>query len=304
MLGAWTEMGRRGPARVGDLLWRFVLRLEQLPLAVVLAIGLALVAVITAVDALADSGVAYDELYLLPIVSVAWLMRSTAAGLAMAALAAALRLGNSLAESVSVPLSISEAAIHLLLYAGIVFLLGLVRRDRDLQEELAVTDSLTGVSNARFLRAAAVTELERSRRYGHALSLMYIDIDDFKAVNDNFGHREGDRVLQRVASITGQSVRSIDVLARMGGDEFVVLMPETESREARETAERLTLALEDATLPDGTALTCSVGVATYREPPRTVEDLLAGGDAAMYGAKAAGKNRVRHATVRNELGVR
>jgi diguanylate cyclase (GGDEF)-like protein len=132
---------------------------------------------------------------------------------------------------------------------------------------------------------------------------MYIDIDDFKAVNDSFGHREGDRALQSVASISGQTVRSIDILARMGGDEFVVLMPETGSREARKTAERLALALEDATLPDGTALTCSVGVVTYREPPGTVEDLLAGGDAAMYGAKSAGKNRVRHAIVKSEAGT-
>jgi diguanylate cyclase (GGDEF)-like protein len=155
-------------------------------------------------------------------------------------------------------------------------LLGLVRRDRDRQEALAVTDSLTDVANSRFLRAAALTELERSRRYSHALSLLYIDIDEFKAVNDTFGHEEGDRVLKRVATIAKDTIRSIDVLARLGGDEFVVLMPETATREAQKTAKRLNRALEGAAVSDGSAVTCSVGLVTYRDMPPTVEDLLSG----------------------------
>jgi diguanylate cyclase (GGDEF)-like protein len=288
-------------ATAGDLLWRLVLRLERLPNAAIIAVGLAFMALITLVDAVVDTRAGFNELYLLPIIAVAWLTRSTTGGVAMAVLASGLRMGSSVVfDSVSVPLALSEAAVHLLLYVGIVLLLGLVRQDRDLQESLAVTDPLTGVANARFLRATAVTELERSRRYGHPLSLMYIDIDDFKGVNDRFGHEEGDRVLMRMASLAQDSIRSIDVLARVGGDEFVVLMPETGSRDARATAQRFSGALGGVQTSDGGAVSCSVGLVTYREVPRTVEELLSGGDAVMYKAKSAGKNLVRQATVEKE----
>jgi diguanylate cyclase (GGDEF)-like protein len=301
MLSVVSEMGRRCVKKAGDVLWQWALRLESLACAAIIAIGLSLMVVITLVDAFVKSGAGYDEFYLLPIVSAAWLTRSTAGGVAMAALAVALRMINDVVfHSVSIPLAMSEAVVHLLLYLGVVLLLGLVRRDRDLQEALAVTDSLTGVANARFLRTAALTELERSRRYGHALSLTYIDIDDFKAVNDTFGHQEGDRILKRVATIAKNSIRSIDVLARLGGDEFVVLMPETGPRNARGTAKRLSRALDGVDTSGGSAVTCSVGLVTYRDLPRTVEDLLSGGDDVMYEAKSAGKNLVRHMTIDKE----
>jgi diguanylate cyclase (GGDEF)-like protein len=286
---------------VGDLLWRWVLRLERLPNAAIIAVGLAFMAFITLVDFAVDARAGFNELYLLPVIAVAWLTRSTTGGVAMAVLASGLRMGSSVVfDSLSVPLAMSEAVVHLLLYVGIVLLLGLVRKDRDLQESLAVTDPLTGVANARLLRATAGTELERSRRYGHPLSLMYIDVDDFKAVNDRLGHHEGDRVLKRMASRAQASVRSIDVLARVGGDEFVVLMPETGSRDARATAQRVSEALEEITTSGGSAVTCSIGLVTYRDVPRTVEELLSGGDAVMYKAKSAGKNLMRQTTVEKE----
>jgi diguanylate cyclase (GGDEF)-like protein len=292
-----TQAARRLAGSATDLLWRAILRLERQPHPVNLAIGLAFVAIITVADALTGSAAGFEELYLLPIVFVAWLTRSAASGVAIALLATALRLGTSLLYgSVSPALAISGAVLHALLYVTVVMLLSLFRRDRDLHKTLSVTDALTGLANRRAFYVAAGTELERSRRYGHRLSLLYIDVDDFKRVNDVAGHHEGDRVLRSIAAVAQKSIRSIDVVARLGGDEFVVLLPETDSREAGRIAVRLRTDLDGAATFSGYAITCSVGVVTYQDLPQSVDDLLRGGDAAMYEAKSAGRERANAAT--------
>jgi diguanylate cyclase (GGDEF)-like protein len=276
-----------------DLLWHGILRLERLPRAVNLAVGLAIVALITVADALTGSAAGFEELYLLPIVFVAWLTRSTASGVAVALLATALRLGTTLATGSASPArAISGAVLHALLYMSVVMLLGLFRRDRDVQKQLAVTDALTGVANRRAFYATAQRELDRSRRYGHHLSLLYVDVDDFKRVNDVAGHDQGDRVLRTLAAVAQSSVRSIDFVARLGGDEFVVLLPETSSGEAGRIARRLRTDLDGAATFSGYPITCSVGVVTYRDLPQTVDDLLRAADATMYEAKTGGRNRI------------
>ena len=292
-----TQPARRLAGSAAALLWRAILRLERLPQAVNLAIGLAFVAIIALADALTGSEAGFEELYLLPIVFVTWLTRSTASGVAIALLATALRLGTALLSgSVSPALAVSGALLHALLYVTVVMLLSLFRRDRDLHKSLAVTDALTGLANRRAFYVTAGTELERSRRYGHRLSLLYIDVDDFKRVNDVAGHHEGDRVLRSIAAVAQKSIRSIDVVARLGGDEFVVLLPETGSHEAGRIAGRLRTDLAGVATFSGYAITCSVGVVTYQDLPQSVDDLLRGGDAAMYKAKSAGRERANAAT--------
>ncbi len=292
-----TQTIHRLAGSTTDLLWRAILRLERLPRPVNLAIGLAFAAIITVADALTGSEAGFEELYLLPIVFVTWLTRSTASGVAIALLATALRLGTSLISgSVSPAVAVSGALLHALLYGAVVVLLSLFRRDRDLHKSLAVTDALTGLANRRAFYVTAGTELDRSRRYGHQLSLLYVDVDDFKRVNDVAGHEEGDRVLRTIAAVAQASVRSIDVVARLGGDEFVVLLPETGSREAGRIARRLRTGLDGAATFSGYAVTCSIGVVTYRDVPQSVDDLLRGGDAAMYEAKSAGRERANTAT--------
>ena len=138
----------------------------------------------------------------------------------------------------------------------------------------------------------AEAELERSRRYHHQLSLLYLDVDDFKAVNDRCGHGEGNRLLRRLTAILCASLRSVDTAARLGGDEFVVLMPETGNRAAEQLAERLMEALAKETTSEAEPLTCSLGLVTFRSQPASVEALLEAGDRLMYEAKAAGKNRL------------
>jgi len=278
---------------IADTLWRLVSRIEGLGHTANVLIGVVIVAVITVLDAAAGTDLLFGELCLVPIAVVTWLTRSARTGLLLAALAVVLRLSFGIDfDVVSAPLALAEAAMHSLLYCATVVLFGIVRRDRDLLEALTVTDPLTEVANLRAFRAAAQRELERSRRHRHSVSVLYFDIDDFKRVNDTYGHREGDSILKTVAAAARGVVRSTDLLARLGGDEFAVLMPETARPEAREVGMRLREALSDIKMPDGFGVTSSVGCVTYPDPPESVGQLLAGADRAMYEVKAAGKGAV------------
>lgn len=165
---------------------------------------------------------------------------------------------------------------------------------------LAMTDSLTGLFNRRHWLKRAEKEFERTRRYERALSIIICDVDHFKHVNDTFGHMVGDDVLIRVADIIEENVRSVDVVARFGGEEFVVLMPETRLEYAYEVAERLRRTVAAFRLETGDAtirVTLSVGVAQFDERHDTsLSTLIERADDALYAAKQAGRNRVERST--------
>jgi diguanylate cyclase (GGDEF)-like protein len=162
--------------------------------------------------------------------------------------------------------------------------------------ELARTDELTDVRNRRGLRSALTREFRRAERYGGALSLMAFDVDRFKTVNDRFGHAVGDNALHAVAQALKRGVRGVDIVGRVGGEEFVVLAPETPARDAFAVAERLRKAVAEriVTTPTGepVRVTVSCGVATLSAvQARTPEELLSHADAALYRAKALGRDR-------------
>ena len=169
------------------------------------------------------------------------------------------------------------------------------RRIAHLLEAQAHTDPLTGLSNRRHFFEVADAELARSRRYGTPLSLLMLDIDRFKEVNDLHGHRAGDRVLQQLARTCLEVLRNVDVAGRVGGEEFAVLLPETELAGAMEVAERLREAVEKSAVDreEGRALriTVSVGVAIL-EAHSNLDTLLSQADTALYDAKHQGRNRV------------
>ena len=162
-------------------------------------------------------------------------------------------------------------------------------------ERLSTTDPLTGVLNRRSLGARLEEEARRADRYGRPLAVAMLDGDHFKKVNDTHGHDAGDAVLRRIASTLRQCVRETDAVARFGGEEFVVLLPETPLDDARATADRIREAIARETFPGagGSAfsITCSLGVAA-REPREPVERLLSRVDAALYRAKHGGRDRV------------
>ena len=163
--------------------------------------------------------------------------------------------------------------------------------------EQAVTDELTGLANKRAFGEHMQREALRAERFGHPLSLVILDLDDFKQVNDTHGHLQGDEVLRAVGRILESESREIDEAARYGGEEFVMALPETASAGANELAERIRARIEAEAVPmvhgDGELhVTASVGTATLPDAASTSQELIAAADAALYEAKRAGKNRV------------
>src|SRR3954471_2878489 len=164
-------------------------------------------------------------------------------------------------------------------------------------EALARTDPLTQLLNRRALLTQLGTEVERVRRYNAPLSILMIDVDEFKEVNDTFGHLAGDQVLIEVALLLARTARSVDAVARYGGDEFVIAVPETSEAGAIAFAERLRDKIQSHHFDIGKRqplrLTVSIGVADFPEPRvETAEDLLECADRALYRAKAGGRNLV------------
>lgn len=157
-------------------------------------------------------------------------------------------------------------------------------------------DSLTGALNRNALSERAESEFSRAQRERTPTSVIEVDVDGFKQLNDNHGHPAGDEVLQRVARALESETRRSDVVARVGGDEFAVLLPRTSAAEARLIAERLREAAQDGLAAGGTTAALSVGVATTDGPPAlSFEQLWAAADAAMYEAKRSGGDGVRAA---------
>jgi len=159
-------------------------------------------------------------------------------------------------------------------------------------ERSAVTDGLTGLYNHAFFLQALRQELLRSKRHGLRAALLLLDLDNFKAVNDERGHVEGDRVLMRAAAVVREGVREIDVAARYGGEEFAVLLPDTSRLGAFVVAERIRRRIEDRFARGRSVVTVSGGIAVFPDDAGTPADLIVQADAGLYGAKAAGKNRI------------
>lgn len=162
-------------------------------------------------------------------------------------------------------------------------------------EQLATRDPLTGVGNRRHFNQVSATEIARMRRYGHPLALMLIDLDHFKELNDHYGHAAGDATLKAFCTALQQMLRATDHIGRIGGEEFAVLLPETDQANALLLAERARQAIADLLVPFGEAtvtLTASFGVATIEAGDADVERALQRADAALYRAKNDGRNRV------------
>jgi len=165
------------------------------------------------------------------------------------------------------------------------------------EQSLARSDALTGVANGRTFYDLARVELCRFQRTGRPFTVVYLDLDDFKEVNDRLGHPAGDDLLRRVARALRNNTRVLDVPARLGGDEFAVLLPETDADDAASVLDKLRAALVRAAERGGISVTCSIGAATFRRPPRDVDDMIQSVDALMYAVKREGKNQVRHCVI-------
>ncbi|MFN3649690.1 MAG: diguanylate cyclase [Armatimonadota bacterium] len=159
---------------------------------------------------------------------------------------------------------------------------------------LARTDELTGVPNRRSLVEALHHEIDRLNRYDHPFTVAFIDIDGFKHINDRLGHAAGDRLLREVAGVMRSRLRACDTVARVGGDEFALLLPETEGESGRRAVEKLREALHAASVAQGWPVSFSIGVVTYLCAPEAADEALREADGLMYLVKESGKNGIVH----------
>jgi diguanylate cyclase (GGDEF)-like protein len=171
-----------------------------------------------------------------------------------------------------------------------------LRSQNEILEKIAITDPLTQAFNRRHFFELSEKEIQRALRYSHPLSVMLIDVDHFKVVNDTYGHRVGDQVLVDVVRLCQENIRNVDVFARYGGEEFVVLMPETNCGEICATAERICALVAETPITVGAihiSVTLSIGVACWAgEQELNFDQLLSRADIALYRAKDRGRNMV------------
>lgn len=232
-------------------------------------------------------------LYVLPVLLVTWtdgLVWGIVFGIASIAMREMVALEQMPADT---PLTwrIGNGAAYVAVVALAMAGLQRLRHSQEQLARLVIQDQLTNVLNARAFADRLGQELDRNRRYPRPLSLMYMDLDNFKIINDTHGHQTGDAVLRLVADAMRSSVRQTDVVGRLGGDEFAVLMPETDAQLADAAAKRLVAGLRDVF--KGTPnVTASIGVVSCTATEASTDDLLRRADQAMYDAKKLGKDRV------------
>lgn len=269
--------------------WRL---LRRFPSGAPITIGAVLVAGVMLADRATGPAVTLDLMYGLVVIVVTWL-GSRRHGLLTAALASVESLAAHLWATGSID---GPAAWNSVMRLGLLLvIMTLVATLRDAlveQRNRATIDPLTGALTRRAFGLVAERERLRAGRDGSALTLVYFDLDSFKRVNDRLGHGTGDRLLRVFAASVRAGVRSTDVLGRIGGDEFVLMLPETDANEAVVVVDRVRRVLADLSAREEAALTSSVGIATYRFPPSSIEAMIAGADELMYRAKEHGGDTV------------
>ena len=253
------------------------------------------------IDYQTESEVVLSVFYLIPIVIAAWYVHE-AAGIGISLLCAAIAGYDTEIQSGLLSdnpwIGVWGIASRLMFFLFTVLLVGRLRRTMESIRRMAMTDSLTGAYNARTFFDLLQKEMARARRYKHPLSLLYLDIDNFKTVNDTLGHQTGNSVLEAVAVILRESVRRMDIVARLGGDEFSVLLPETGEAAVRATVERVQEILLRKAGTERWPVTISIGAVTYHRLDVTADDIIRKADNLMYQVKREGKNGVLYAVIR------
>jgi len=268
-------------------------RLDHAP-PIAIALGsLLLLALIAFIDYQSGTQLSLALFYLIPIGLSAWyvgrwfgLLVVTVAGVAWTA--------NELMEFLPdyAWMLYWNIVIRVALFLIVASLLSSLRLQLQEVSMQASTDPLTGLFNRRYLYARIQDEIHRAQRYRHPLTLVCIDIDDFKKLNDRHGHQYGDAVLQGLGEVLHGHTRQSDVPARIGGDEFAVLLVETDARMGRDAAEKLQQALRTHLAAPGPTATFSLGAVTFLEPPLDIDQMFRLADEQLYRAKNEGKDQL------------
>ncbi len=256
--------------------------------------GFILIGIIGFIDYLTGHEFALSVFYVFPIFMVTWFTNQRL-GLAASVASAMVWLAAdvSTGQTYSLPfIPLWNSFIRFAFFIIITILLSSLKRSL----ELAHTDHLTSAINSRYFYELVEMEINRFQRNRHPFTVAYIDIDNFKAVNDQFGHIMGDQVLITLVSSVSKVIRKSDFIARLGGDEFAVLFPETDQEAARTIFTKIQNSFVEAAQQKNWSITFSIGVLVCKVAPPTTEELIRKADELMYLAKSDGKNTIRYST--------
>ncbi len=255
----------------------------------VLPLGVLLIALITVADYFITSALLeFSVFFIIPVSYFTW-FHSRRVGILGAIGSAAIILGINRQHH---PPSIAYYAslIWLVLFLLAALLIAELRVLYDREHKLSRVDPLTRIGNRRAMFELLSAECNRARRHGLPLTLAYLDLDGFKQINDKHGHHTGDRLLTEVARTIHGTLRPSDFVARMGGDEFAILLPDTRSRTAATALNRVRQSLDRCMQQKHWPVTFSLGVVTFTSVPDSADEMMRRADETMYAAKSAGKN--------------
>lgn len=274
--------------------------MENLSQPTIVAVGVLTTILISLIDFwLTQQQISFLVFYIVPIFIFSWFIGWTP-GLTCALVCSLL---NFIIDARFTPFSINPAEpfinglTGLLVYVGTARTISILRNLVEHEREIARTDDVTGVSNRRAFYEAVESEYHRARRNTQPLTLVVLDLDNFKLVNDRYGHSTGDRALRTVAQIIQRGIRITDAVARLGGDEFAILLPETNEEAGSVVVGRLQNSLRAAMTAHQWPITFSIGVATFQHLPASSDELLQQADSLMYSVKHTSKDAVYQQTI-------
>lgn len=245
------------------------------------------------------SQISFSIFYLVPVFLLSWYVGRNA-GIMISMVAALAWLAADLASAGTYPYRVVpywNAAVLFAFFLVTTVILSRLKAAYLHEQALSRIDYLTGVANARAFHAIAEGEKARASRYAHPLTLAYLDIDNFKVVNDRFGHQVGDALLVWVAKAIRDNIRASDHVARVGGDEFAILLPETGAEAGQFVLYKLQRVLLEIMQKNAWPVTFSIGAVTFLGQPETLDEMIQRADGLMYSAKNGGKNRIAQEVV-------
>jgi len=252
-----------------------------------------LVIIIGILDIMTGYILGFSIFYLLPIVNVAWIL-GTAHGILISIVCTLVWLFADIAAGHAdqgLFVIAWNAGVRLGFFVTVSVILAKLKDSLEREKMLARKDFLTGISNNQAFMEFVTEETRRSRRYPRPMTIVYIDCDHFKIVNDTYGHETGNRLLREVALTIQKSIRATDRAGRLGGDEFVILLPETDSEGSQNVIRRMKDGLTRMMQQNNWDVTFSIGVATFNTALESASEMIIQADRLMYAAKKEGKNR-------------
>ncbi len=249
---------------------------------------------VAALDFITGAELSFSIFYLIPIALFTWAVDGKV-GIAAAFISAGIWLFIEIISSSDY----SSAFVYFwnaVIRLGFFLLPVLLLRNLEQERRLARTDFLTGAANNRQFRDQMQREIDRSARYRHPFTVVFIDIDNFKLINDTFGHTFGDKVLKAIVENIKSNLRKTDVIARMGGDEFALLLPEVNPENARTAISKMRQKLQEEMLKNKWPITFSIGVVSVITPDLAVDEVISIADKMMYSVKNYGKDNIKYTT--------